>query len=226
MTVKTIDMNSYRRRPHFDYFRSLPYPYVGVTVDQDVTAAYRFSKRTGKSFYLTFLHAAALAADTVPECRQRIRNHQIIEYSECPTSHTERTQSGEFCYCTLHHHMPLPDYFAHAEEARRNCASNGITEDSDVESMYFISTLPWLHYTSLIQPVACGDESNPRITWGKYSLTESGRVLMPVSILAHHALVDGSHIARFYSQLELKMKELYSEGSVPACEDSNENRKM
>lgn len=70
--------------------------------------------------------------------------------------------------------------------------------------MYFISALPWLHYTSLIQPVACGDESNPRITWGKYIITESGKAVMPVSVLVHHALADGSHIAQFYNSLELE----------------------
>ena len=30
-------MDSYPRKAHFDYFRSLQYPYVGVTVDVDVT---------------------------------------------------------------------------------------------------------------------------------------------------------------------------------------------
>ena len=210
MMIRRIDMNSYRRKAHFDYFRSLQYPYVGVTVEQDVTAALRFSKETGQSFYLTILHAAALAADAVPELRQRIRKDQIVEYSECPTSHTERTQGGEYCYCTLHHHMSLSDYFAAAEEARRTCAVNGIQEDEDAESMYFISTLPWLHYTALIQPVACGDESNPRITWGKYAITGSGKVVLPVSILAHHALVDGSHIARFYENLAREIGKLDS----------------
>ncbi len=202
MSVRMIDMSSYARKAHFDYFRSLQYPYVGVTVEQDVTAALRFSKETGRSFYLTFLHAAALAADAVPELRQRIRDGRIVEYSECPTSHTERTQDGGYCYCTLRHHMSLSGYFEAADEARRSCAANGIKEDEDSESMYFVSTLPWLHYTSLIQPVSCNDESNPRITWGKYSITASGRAVMPVSILAHHALVDGSHIAQFYGRLE------------------------
>ena len=142
MTEHLIDMHSYPRKAHFDYFRSLQYPYVGVTVDQDVTDVLRFSKETGHSFYLAFLHAAALAADSVPEFRQRIRGDQIIEYSECPTSHTERTQSGEYCYCTLHHHMSLPEYFELAQQARQNCASNGITEDEDSESMYFIQRSP------------------------------------------------------------------------------------
>ena len=211
MAARWIDMAGYARKAHFDYFRSLQYPYLGVTVEQDVTDVYCFSRKTGRSFYLAFIHAAALAADAVPELRQRIHDGQIIEYSECPTSHTERTQGLEYCYCTLHHHMELSDYFDRAEEARKNCAMNGITEDAGVESMYFISTLPWLNYTALIQPVAGGDESNPRITWGRYRETESGRIMMPVSILAHHALVDGEHIAQFYANLEQEIKKFVSE---------------
>ncbi len=212
MEPRLIDMNCYERKAHFDYFRSLKYPYVGVTVNQDVTDVYSFSKSAGHSFYLAILHAVALAADNVPELRQRIRSNQIVEYSECPTSHTERTQGEKYCYCTLHHHMGLMDYFACAEEARKKCAENGIAEAEDVESMYFISTLPWLHYTSLIQPVACGDESNPRITWGQYQKTETGRIIMPVSILAHHALVDGCHIAKFYNELSKEIEIYHSVG--------------
>ena len=79
-------------------------------------------------------------------------------------------------------------------------------EDEDAEGMYFISTLPWVRYTSLLQPVAGGDESNPRITWGKYAADPAGRVTLPVSLLAHHALVDGIHIARFYQNLEENLK--------------------
>ena len=208
MTYTLIDMKSYARIEHFNYFRTLQYPYVGVTANVDVTDAYRFAKERGVSFYLTILHAAALAADGVPELRQRIRGSQIIEYPECPTSHTERTDTGTYCYCTLHHHMDLDDYFFQAEAVRKECAKHGITEDDDAESMYFISSLPWLHYTSLIQPVAGGDESNPRITWGKYEKDTSGRMILPVSILSHHALTDGIHIARFYSNLEQEILKL------------------
>ena len=106
--------------------------------------------------------------------------------------------------------MDFEQYYAQAEKARAACKSGGITEDSDVESMYFISTMPWLHYTSLIQPVSGGDESNPRITWGKYEVNHQGQMMMPVSILVHHALVDGIHIALFYENLKNRIAE-YSE---------------
>ncbi len=200
-SFRLIDMSCYPRREHFDYFRSLSYPYVGTTVNMDVTDVLRYCKRRSRSFYLAFLHAAALAADSVPELRRRIRGDGIAEYAECPTSHTEMTEGGTYCYCTLHHHMEPDLYFDQAEAARAACRSGGITEDSDVERMYFISTLPWLHYSALIQPVAAGDESNPRITWGRYEPDAAGRMIMPVTLLVHHALADGIHLAAFYERL-------------------------
>lgn len=209
MAYTRIDMNTYARRQHFDYFRSLPYPYVGVTQEVDVTALVHFCREKACSFYLTFLHAAALAADEVAPLRQRIRDGGIVEYDACPTSHTELLDDGTYCYCTLHHHLPLAEYLARSEEARQACREKAsIEEDEDVESMYFISTLPWLHYSALIQPVAGGDESNPRITWGKYEPDISGRLMMPVTLLAHHALVDGVHLGHFYKQLQAQMEAL------------------
>lgn len=74
-------------------------------------------------------------------------------------------------------------------------------EDDEVYDKIFISTLPWVSYTSLIQPVPIPADSNPRITWGKY-FAQGNRTLLPVSVLCHHALVDGIHIASFYNQLD------------------------
>lgn len=209
MAYRIIDMDTYPRRAHFDYFRTLAYPYVGVTANVDVTELVRLCKEKGVSFYLTFMHAAALAADGIPQFRQRIREGGIVEYDECPTSHTEPLPDGTYCYCTLHHHMPFGEYIAQAEEARRLCREKAsIEEDEDVESMYFISALPWLHYTALIQPVAGGDESNPRITWGKYEADAMGRLMLPVTVLLHHALADGLHLGLFFQGLEKEMQAL------------------
>lgn len=66
---------------------------------------------------------------------------------------------------------------------------------------FFVTTLPWISYSSLIQPVPMPADSHPRISWGKY-FTQEGRVLLPLSVLCHHALVDGIHIAAFYQALD------------------------
>ena len=210
--MKRIDMNTYPRRDHFAHFCAMAYPDVGVTVDADVTDLLSLCREKGYSFYLVVLHAVALAADEVPEFRRRIDNGGIVEYDECPTSHTELKPDGTYAYCTLHHHMPLADYLAKAKAARAAVRESGsIEEEDDVQSMYFISTLPWLHYTQLVQPVACGEESNPRITWGKYQPDAAGRMMMPLSVLVHHALADGLHIAKFYEAFDRQVKLLCNE---------------
>lgn len=209
MAYTQLDMAAYARRAHFDYFRSLAYPYVGVTEAVDVTDAVRFCRERGISFFLTFLHAAALAADDVPEFRRRIRDGGIVEYDRCPTSHTEPLEDGTYCYCTVHHHLPFDEYIRQAEAARaRSRAAASIEEDEDAESMYFVSALPWLHYSALIQPVAGGDESNPRISWGKYAADAQGRLMMPVTVLVHHALADGLHLGLFYEGLRRQLQQI------------------
>ena len=201
-----VDLKDSPRRAHFDYFRSLQNPMAGVTCDVDVTALVQRCKAEGVSFYLAFMHIAALAANSVPELRRRIRDGGVVEYDACGTSHVEPLPDGSYAYCTLWHDRSWNDYFPWAEEARRRCRENpSIDEDEDVEGLYFVTCVPWLHYSQLIQPTAGGDESNPRISWGRYAPDWRGRLMLPVTLLCHHALVDGRHIAQFYEALNERL---------------------
>ena len=69
-----IDMSTYARRAHFEYFLSMAYPYVGGTVEVDVTPLYERAKAHGESFFLHMLYATGRAANDVPELRQRYPN--------------------------------------------------------------------------------------------------------------------------------------------------------
>ena len=212
--MKHIDLADYPRRDHFKLYLNMAYPYAGVTVEVDVTDLLALCKAKKVSFYLMVLHAVALAADEVPEFRRRIDNGGIVEYEECPTSHIELKPDGTYAYCALRHHMPLKEFLPKAETARVDARENGsIEEEAEVQSMYFVSTLPWLHYTQLIQPVACGEDADPRFCWGKYKPNDKGRMVMPMSVLVHHGLADGVHIARFYDEFDKQMKILCMEGA-------------
>lgn len=198
-----IDMEQYPRREHFLYFRSLAYPYVGTTCDVDITAFLTRVRADARPFFLTLLWHAGRAANAVPELRQRIDGDGIVEFAACPTSHTVAKEDGTFAYCALDPNMPLASFLPYAaREQERVRLEGSIREDaSEALPRLFISSMPWLSYTALVQPTPSPADSNPRITWGKYRAS-GDRVLLPVSILCHHALVDGRHIAAFYEQLE------------------------
>lgn len=204
---KTIDLVTYPRRAHFEHFLGMAYPYVGMTAEADVTDLLALCRKKQYSFYPMVMHAVALAADEVPEFRRRIEQGGIVEYDACPTSHTELKADGTYAYCTLHHHMALAEYATRAEAARQAARESGsIEEEDEVQSMYFISCVPWVHYTQLIQPVGCGEDSNPRFVWGKYQTNSEGRVLLPLTVQVHHALADGLHIARFYEAFDRQVE--------------------
>ena len=201
-----IDLNIYPRRAHFDYFRSMANPYVGVTVNVDVTE-FRAALE-GRPFFLTFLHCAGRAMNAVPEFRQRVTaDGGIAEYEFCRTSHTVSRPDGTYAYCELDARLPLEEFLIEGEAAQaRAIAAGGIDDGADADELIFVSCLPWLSYTALTQPTPVPADSNPRLTWGKY-FAQAGKTLLPVTVLANHALVDGLHIARFFEELEARMRE-------------------
>ncbi len=185
MQPRRIDMAAYPRKKHFDYFHTMAYPYVGATVKTDITDFAKAVKREGLPFFLSLCYCAARAANDVPEFRQRIEGGGIVEFSHCPTSHTVALDDGTYCYCTLRSDMPFSGYLPLAVQSQKAARQARSVEDSEDEagSLIFVSTLPWLSYESLIQPVPAPADSNPRITWGRY-VQEGGRLsLQPVSAL-------------------------------------------
>ena len=73
MNWRIVDMARDPRRDQFAYFQTLANPYVGVTVQVDVTEPADWCRETGTSFFLAVLYAAARAANGVPELRRRSR---------------------------------------------------------------------------------------------------------------------------------------------------------
>ena len=190
------------RQDQFAYFSAMANPYVGLTAFVDVTDVRTWAEDAGRSFFLCCLYAISRAANRVPELRRRIREGQAVEYDWCPSSHTVALDNGAYCYCTLWANEPLETFLQKAAAAQEPAKRHPSLEDGDDgESLLFLSCIPWISYAALVQPTPVPADSNPRITWGKYELRE-GRLRMPVTLLAHHALVDGIHIARFYQALE------------------------
>ena len=206
MRRTAIDMKTYPRRAHFEHFTAMPNPFAGVTVNVDVTALRAFCRDRGASFTLAFLHAAARAANAVPALRQRISNGGIVEYDACGTSHVELLPDGTYCYCTLYHDADWDDYLPRAAELQRLCRTRAtIDDDDDVEGLYFCTCLPWLHFVDFQQPTDPA-VSNPHISWGRFEQDWRGRWMMPVNLLAHHALADGAHIAAFFLALDEQLR--------------------
>lgn len=208
MEKHMVDMAKSPRHEQFDYFRSMTNPYVGVTCEVDITALTEKLRRSGAPFFLSFAYEVLAAANAVPELRRRIEGDRVVEYNRCRCSCTAAKPDGAYAYCTLDGALPWNTFLKEGQKALEAARNGGtIQENGDCGEYFFVSCVPWLHYTSMTQPVPCPAYSNVRLAWGRY-VTENGRTSLPVTVLAHHALVDGIHLRKFYQELEMRVSKL------------------
>ena len=60
MNYQILDLETYKRKSHFEYFSQLAYPYVGVTADVEITEFHAKIKEQSLPFFLSFCYCAAL----------------------------------------------------------------------------------------------------------------------------------------------------------------------
>lgn len=200
---KIIDLETYPRKSHFEYFKSLAYPYVGFTANVEVTNLVRFAKSRNASTFLAILWAASQAANQVPQLRQRIVDDKIVEFDHCNVGHTVALPDKTFCNCQTDCRMSIEEFLEDAakrqEEAKHH--HGFVNQAEDETGMIFVSCVPWVAFTQCIQPVPIPADCNPRIVFGKF-IREGERTRMPLHIQCNHALVDGYHLGEFYAAFE------------------------
>ena len=202
MEPRLLDLTGDPRRAHFDYFRTMANPYLSVTANCDITPLREKTLREGLPFFLLLLYCAANAANDVPELRRRIRGDTAVEYSQCDSSHTVALPDGTYCYCRLDCRRPFAEFIPYAlEKVQQAKRTPSIDDGNDADSLLFVTTLPWISFTSVSLPTPSPADSNPRITFGRF-FEQDGRILMPVSLTVHHALADGRHMAAFFETFD------------------------
>ena len=201
--MKRIDLETFPRRSHFEFFKSYAYPYMGITANVDVTNLYKAAKELGGSPFLAFLWAAANAANSVPELRQRIVDDGIVEYDHCDTAHTVALPDGTFVNCQTDCRRSFVEFQTYGVDCQESAKKrHGFVQPGEDETrLIFVSSTPWVTFTQVIQPTPIPADSNVRIVFGKF-FEQNGRKLMPVNIQANHALVDGLHVGQFFQKFQ------------------------
>lgn len=94
----------------------------------------------------------------------------------------------------------LPEYVALASktaEEQQDYFTGPLGND-----VFQCSPMPWVTYTHISHTNSGKkDNATPLFDWGKY-YEKYGRILIPISIQAHHSFVDGIHIGQFVDVLQ------------------------
>lgn len=197
--MKYIDMENWNRKNHFDYFKGLDYPHFNICANVDITEFYKFIKEKGFPFFISFLYAAVRTANSIKEFRYRIRGGKVIEHETVDPSFTVMTSKDVFSFCPAKYFESFGEFLLNTSRVIEEAKNQVILEDEPGrDDMLFITSIPWVSFTSVSHPIIMNPvDSIPRIAWGKY-FEENGRVKIPLSIQAHHALVDGIHAGQYF----------------------------
>lgn len=202
-SVRRIDREAWPRRGHYELFRAMAYPYFNLCADVEIGPLLRAAREHSASFTVCLTYVLSRAANGIPELRQRIRGDEIVEH---PVVHPSITLLGGddlFTFCTLEYVELVGAFVRRAAEAIDRARANPSIEDEPGRDDYlFMTAIPWVSFTSLMHPVPLSPpDSVPRIAWGRYRL-EGVRRPMPLSLHAHHGLVDGIHAGRFFKRVQ------------------------
>ena len=84
----------------------------------------------------------------------------------------------------------------------KNCSGLRHNNDDIKKDLIRHSTIPWNSFSGLLHPTNFDQkESVPKITFGRFIIRE-GKRMLPISIEAHHGLVDGFHIAKYLNEFQ------------------------
>ncbi|WP_316831195.1 chloramphenicol acetyltransferase [Pedobacter aquatilis] len=195
---KKIDINTWLRKDHFNFFNTFDEPFFGVTVNVDCTSTYEEAKALGASFFLLYLHKSLVAANQIENFKYRIIDGEVWQYEVINAAATINRPNGTFGFGYFDYFEKFAEFSAAAtQEIAKVQNTTGLIPSASGENVIHYSALPWLNFTSMSHARNYAyKDSCPKISFGQVNI-ENGRRIMPVSIHANHALMDGFHVAQF-----------------------------
>ena len=191
---------------HCLVFRNSVEPEFCVTFEADITNFKRMVKGQGLSFTLAMVYAVCKCANKIEAFRYRFVDRQVALYDKIATAFSYLKKETDLFKVV---NVPMID------DLKEYCVLASKTADEQKEyftvplgnDVFQCSPMPWVTYTHISHTNSGKkDNATPLFDWGKY-YEKDGKVMIPISVQAHHSFVDGLHIGQFVEQLQKLLNE-------------------
>ncbi len=201
--MRHINLETWSRRELFKVFSVWDQPHFNMCANVDLTPFYLVIKQRGISFTVAIVYVLARAANAIPEFRYRIRSGEVVEHETVHPSTTILTREELFSFCTFDYVEDFTLFAARAAEQIAYMQAHPRVENvPGKDDLLYMTAIPWVSFTSFMHPFHFHPaDSVPRFAWGKF-FKEGKCLKMPLSVQAHHALMDGIHMGRFYAEVQ------------------------
>lgn len=205
-TSELLDLQAWPRRAAFEHFRQLPQPHFNVCVEVALgSLRQRVAQCPGATPFLVYHHAALRAANAVAPFRYRLDAQGVRVHRRVDGSTVVLRPDQSIGFANLRYEPELADFVAAAlpvlERVRQPGQTMGGEISAEAPALIHMTTLPWLRFSSFSFARGHEDSDTPKLAFGRMQ-ERDGRLLMPVAVEVHHALMDGLHVAQFFQALE------------------------
>lgn len=205
-TYKVIDEKNWERAMHCTVFRNSIEPAFCVTFEADITNFLDRIRKQNLSFTLSMVYAVCKCANEIEAFRYRFLDGQVVLFDRIDTAFTYLNKETELFKVV---NVPMADTL---EEYVKSAAKIAMEQKEYFtgplgNDVFQCSPMPFLTYTHISHTNSGKkDNATPLFDWGKY-YEKNGRMVMPVSVQAHHSFVDGIHIGQFAEKLQEYLNE-------------------
>lgn len=206
--MKTIELSSWPRKTHFNFFRSFQHPHIAVCTHVDAATYCRSVRDEGISLFLALTFAATRAANAVPEFRTRMRftadgTATVVEHELVHPTVTVPITGNRFNFCMLEYASKFSHFSALAQPRLQTAqAQDGLFDDSaGRDDVVYMTSAPWVSFTSATLPLYGPEDCVPRVVWGKLGRPGAAHAL-PILLMVHHALADAWHLSQFLERFQ------------------------
>lgn len=201
--MRYIDLSTWPRQVQFEFFRNWDYPHFNMCANLDVTRLVPAVKDRNATFTVGLVYAITRVANGIPEFRLRIRGEKVVEHGIVHPSTTILTDNDLFSFCTMEYSQDFSIFAVEAQERIQLVKLHPeVKNEPGRDDLLYMTAIPWVSFTSFMHPIHLSPvDSMPRFAWGKF-FTEESQIKMPLSVQAHHALMDGIHVGKFYQRIQ------------------------
>lgn len=209
MSYQKIELNSWKRKALFEFYKDYEQPFFNITANIDVTNLHQFCKKNNYSFFLTCLYISTKTANSIEEFRIRMHNNEAILFDKINSGSTILKEDNTFFFCYFEFYNNIETFLSKSRDQINIQKEKEFTDGGrDNQAVIYHSTLPWVSFTS-VQHAQDSKKGNsvPKVVFGKY-FKDTNQLLMPLSVEVHHALADGYHVGLFFEKFQKEINKL------------------
>ena len=198
-----VDVSSWARRTTYEFFLDYKDPYFNFTANVDVTNLRAFCRENKLAFSIVALFYSQQVANSIREFRLRWLGDKLVEFESIEATQTILNDDETFSFCYFE---AKPTVFEYVEAGRAAREKYLKLKTFDVEAdridLIYYSVIPWVSFTSFKHASRLDrTQTVPRIVFGRM-FDKHERKLMPLSVEANHAIMDGYHVGKFFRRFQ------------------------